>query len=301
MSPCPSRAAPGQPPTLRSEAADEPGRQCARPRGRPPAGQGPHQAARRLPGTAVLVVVVGLLGLRVLGQSNDRVERIGALQHRALAYGQLQSDARHVRLLLAENVAGGFYIVNNLEPATASGSEVTRGRPGDHERRCADRAATTADRLGLRAARRGRRVPSSASARQSTRLAAVMRQRSSPPTAPRLPSTISCRSATRPSSSRSTSISSPRARQRDDRGDRRADRRERELVHEPRATSSSPSRPGRSCSACCSGFVLSWSLIGPIQRIDSRLARDRLGRLLGPRRRHQPRRAGRARPRTSTG
>ena len=28
------------------------------------------------------------------------------------------------------------------------------------------------------------------------------------------------------------------------------------------------------------GFVLSWSLIGPIQRIDTRLAGDRLGRLL---------------------
>ena len=56
--------------------------------------------------TALLVVVVGLLGLRVLGQSNERVETIRELHTRALAYGQLQSDVLHVRLLLAENVAG---------------------------------------------------------------------------------------------------------------------------------------------------------------------------------------------------
>jgi signal transduction histidine kinase len=57
-------------------------------------------------GTAVLVVAVGVLGLRVLGQSNDRVARLGALQERALAYGKLKSDAFNVRLLLAENAAG---------------------------------------------------------------------------------------------------------------------------------------------------------------------------------------------------
>ena len=62
-------------------------------------------------GTALLVVVVGVLGLRVLGQSNDRVETLGALQERAVAYGKLQSDAAHVRLLLAENVGRDFYKV----------------------------------------------------------------------------------------------------------------------------------------------------------------------------------------------
>jgi len=71
-------------------------------------------------GTAVVVVVVALLGLRVLGQSNDRVKGLGVLQERAFAYGKLQSDAFHVRLLLAENVAGDFYPLNNpnLEPPT---------------------------------------------------------------------------------------------------------------------------------------------------------------------------------------
>ena len=44
-------------------------------------------------GTVLLVVVLGLLGLRLLGQSNERVETLGTLQERAFAYGKLQSDA----------------------------------------------------------------------------------------------------------------------------------------------------------------------------------------------------------------
>ena len=71
-------------------------------------------------GTAVLVVVVGLLGLRVFGQSNGRVKGLGVLQERAFVYGKLQSDAFHVRVLLAENVSADFYRLNNpdLMPPT---------------------------------------------------------------------------------------------------------------------------------------------------------------------------------------
>ena len=59
-------------------------------------------------GTALLVVVLGVLGLRLLGQSNERVETLGTLQVRASAYGKLRSDAGHVRCLLAQRVGGGF-------------------------------------------------------------------------------------------------------------------------------------------------------------------------------------------------
>ena len=57
-------------------------------------------------GTALLVVVLGVLGLRLLGESNERVETLGTLQVRAFAYGKLRSDAGHVRVLLAQNVEG---------------------------------------------------------------------------------------------------------------------------------------------------------------------------------------------------
>jgi signal transduction histidine kinase len=76
-------------------------------------------------GTAVLVVAVGLLGLRVLGQSNDRVGGLGALQKRAFAYGKLQSDASHVRLLLAENVGSDFYKVNPTGGTVPTGRGAT--------------------------------------------------------------------------------------------------------------------------------------------------------------------------------
>ena len=62
-------------------------------------------------GTSALLIAVGLLGQRVLGQSNDRVEGLEALQQRAFAYGQLQTDAAYVRALLAENAARDFYTV----------------------------------------------------------------------------------------------------------------------------------------------------------------------------------------------
>jgi signal transduction histidine kinase len=60
-------------------------------------------------GTAVLLVAVGVFGLRVLAQSNERIGTLGALQERTFAYGKLQSDTAHVRLLLAENVDRAFY------------------------------------------------------------------------------------------------------------------------------------------------------------------------------------------------
>ena len=60
-------------------------------------------------GTALLLVAVGVLGLRVLAQSNDRIGTLGALQEQTFAYGKLQSDTTNVRLLLAENVDRAFF------------------------------------------------------------------------------------------------------------------------------------------------------------------------------------------------
>jgi signal transduction histidine kinase len=59
-------------------------------------------------GTSLLLVAVGLLGQLVLGQSNDRVESLGALQRRAVAYAQLRVSAQQVRELLSENAGPNF-------------------------------------------------------------------------------------------------------------------------------------------------------------------------------------------------
>jgi signal transduction histidine kinase len=61
-------------------------------------------------GTSLLLVAVGLLGQIVLGQSNDRVGSVGPLQERAFEYGQLQAEARYLRDVLAENVGSDYNV-----------------------------------------------------------------------------------------------------------------------------------------------------------------------------------------------
>ena len=80
-------------------------------------------------GTALLVVVLGVLGLRLLGQSNERVETLGTLQQRAFAYGKLRSDAGYVRSLQAQIVGGDYYDVFpdlNKEDLSAAGPAIDR-------------------------------------------------------------------------------------------------------------------------------------------------------------------------------
>ncbi len=62
-------------------------------------------------GTSLLLVAVGLLGQLVLGQSNDRVASIRALQERAVEYGRLNAAAEHLRDVLAQNVGDDFNVV----------------------------------------------------------------------------------------------------------------------------------------------------------------------------------------------
>jgi signal transduction histidine kinase len=51
---------------------------------------------------AALLVLVGVLGLVALGQSNARVQRLGDLQRRAAAYNALESDIAQVKRLVLE-------------------------------------------------------------------------------------------------------------------------------------------------------------------------------------------------------
>ncbi len=57
-------------------------------------------------GIAALLVTVAVLGLRVLGQSNARIESLGTLQLRAATYQSIQTQAQQLRQLLALRVAG---------------------------------------------------------------------------------------------------------------------------------------------------------------------------------------------------
>jgi signal transduction histidine kinase len=62
-------------------------------------------------GTSLLLVAVGLLGQVVLGQSNDRVGSLGSLARRASVYGRLQQNAKHVQELLSGNAGSAFGFV----------------------------------------------------------------------------------------------------------------------------------------------------------------------------------------------
>ncbi len=83
-------------------------------------------------GSVVVLVLVVILALRVLGASNERVERLGALQQRAIAYRELQTDAVQVRLLLGLRAGGadlGTY-AGSAAPTGGSAIVSTLTRPG---------------------------------------------------------------------------------------------------------------------------------------------------------------------------
>jgi signal transduction histidine kinase len=72
-------------------------------------------------GIAALLVVVGVLGLRFLGQANGRVERLGTLQERSAAYDTIQTEATLLRQLL------GFRGGGESGPAILTGAKISRG------------------------------------------------------------------------------------------------------------------------------------------------------------------------------
>jgi signal transduction histidine kinase len=98
-------------------------------------------------GTSLLLVTVGLFGQHVLGQSNDRVGRLGALQERAFAYGQLQRDAWNVRALLSQTVGNDFYDVWPVTPGDTADPVAADKATLDAAVRLG--AMTNADRLGF--------------------------------------------------------------------------------------------------------------------------------------------------------
>jgi signal transduction histidine kinase len=221
-------------------------------------------------GTAVLLVAVGVFGLRVFGHSNDRVARLGELQKRAFAYGKLQSDTSHVRLLLAENVAPDFYKVNPGGLPTRRGASAVEVDQAVANALARIGPATLVDSLGF--------VPpieDSGVLRRirltSGRLSEVVRE------------IIDSNGGERPGEG------PPPIRHRAERLAIALNQLATVLANDTtaktddliaqNASSYASSRnlfigvaAGAIVLALLLGFVLSWSLIGPIQRIDSRLA-----------------------------
>jgi signal transduction histidine kinase len=219
-------------------------------------------------GISLLLVAIGLLGQIVLGQSNDRVGSLGALQRRAIAYAQLHRDAQHVREILSENAGPAYGLIWN-EPGRKSSRKVDRLAVNAVIR---VESGTAADQLGFvppledQDDLRNIRVT-------ADRLATVMREDLIPsyryagkPTRDML--------ATRASAELLASDLGQYAAVLSD--GIREDVKELIARNESSFASSRTLFIGVAAGAIVLalllGFVLSWSVIGPIQSIDSRLA-----------------------------
>jgi signal transduction histidine kinase len=76
-------------------------------------------------GAVILLVVVGLLGMRAIADSNDRADALRVLQQRATAYRALQADVEQVQQLLGLR-AGGPDLQAFVPPSSApSGASLT--------------------------------------------------------------------------------------------------------------------------------------------------------------------------------
>ena len=220
-------------------------------------------------GTTVLVIAVGLLGLRVLGHSNERVVSLGALQERAFAYGKLQSRTSLVRELMGENVEAEFYRVNPRGSPTYRPAAEIRIDQAIENLLARIGPATLDDGLGF--------VPPAADE-------VVLRQiRSKNSQLRALMQTIT------PQGDEPPADVPPRLRQEAEQ--LAIDLNHMATVLSNRTTASTDDLIAQNASAYTSsrnlsigvaagaiilalllGFVLSWSVIGPIQRIDTRLA-----------------------------
>ena len=216
--------------------------------------------------TALLVVVLGVLGLRLLGQSNERVETLGTLQVRAFAYGKLRSDALHVRLLLAQNVGGDFY---NVFP------DLNKHQvgPAVDDRAIASAAAqisasTFPDNLGFRPPpedeRFLRRIRATGGKLTTALREIVDAGRTAPKRVPSLRTQAEllaidlnehATELANAMTARTNAVIAQNAR-----------------TYENSRNLFVGVAAGAIVLALLLGFVLSWSVIGPIQRIDSRLA-----------------------------
>jgi signal transduction histidine kinase len=215
-------------------------------------------------GTAVLLVAVGALGLRVLAQANDRVGRLGPLQERAAAYGKLQSDTAHVRLLLAENVGPDLYkfwpgalpkTTDRVAVDQALANQLARIGP-----------TTRPDRLGFVPPAADERVLREIRAKSDQLLTVMETIIESDPGEDEIGLRDRAEQLARKLNLLATRLANATT------------AKAKDLIAQ-NASSYASSRNlfigvavGAIVLALLLGFVLSWSLIGPIQRIDARLA-----------------------------
>ena len=227
-------------------------------------------------GTSLLLVAVGLLGQVVLGRSNDRVASVRPLQKRAVEYSQLQAQARYLRNVLTVNVATDF---NTVWPDVAPPQ--IRGKYSlavdlfavDAARRIG--ASTAAGQLLFTPPREDQKMLDVITSK-ADELSRLLVERIIPLYGDR--TTISNESEEmRPHRAHAEGLASDLHQEASRLANRTTDEINRLIARN--ASSFESSRvlfigvaAGALVLALLLGLVLSWSMIGPIQRIDNRLA-----------------------------
>ena len=230
-------------------------------------------------GTSLLLVAVGLLGQLVLGRSNDRVASIRALQERGVEYARLNVAAEHLLDVLAQNVGDDFHLVwPDSAPPEIRGTYSLAVDLSAVDSALRFGSITAPDRLGFRPPAEDQVILDKikVNAHLLSRLLEneIIPLYDSPTIALDDEATIE---AMLPIRERAEGLASDLATDAAKLAD--GTREEIQDLIARNASSFSSSRAlfigvaaGALVLALLLGFVLSWSLIGPIQRIDDRLA-----------------------------
>jgi len=230
-------------------------------------------------GTSLLLVAVGLLGQLVLGQSNDRVASIRALQERAVEYSRLNAAAEYLRDVLAQNVGDDFNVVwPDAAPDVIRGTYSLAVDLSAVDAAIGVASKTAADQLGFTPPPDDQFILQEIET-TADRLARLIEQRLIPlydgPTIAiddeaAIEEMLPIRARAERYASDLYTDAAKLA---------NGTREEIQDLIERNASSFASSRAlfigvaaGALVLALLLGFVLSWSLIGPIQRIDDRLA-----------------------------
>jgi signal transduction histidine kinase len=230
-------------------------------------------------GTSLLLVAVGLLGQLVLGQSNDRVASVGPLQERAVQYSQLQAQAQHLRAVLSENVGSDFNIVwPDTAPPQIRGTYSLAIDLLAIDATDRIRSNTASDRLGFTPPSEDQEVLDTIEF-NAHRLSRLLEDKIIPlydgPTIS-LEDKVKLEEM-RPLRADAEAIASDLNQDAAKLANRTTDEINRLIARNASSFASSRAlfigvAAGALVLALVLGFVLSWSLIGPIQRIDHRLA-----------------------------
>ena len=228
-------------------------------------------------GISLLLVAVGVLGQIVLGRSNDRVASVGQLQKRAVGYGKIQAEAELLREALSANVALDFgFLWPDCEPEQIC--ETNSLAVDLFAIDAADRIGpdTRKDRLLFTPPLEDQeildRIESNAEA-----VSAQIRQKIVPIYGDQLTIEGLQLEEVRPFRADVEELASAIKQDASRLANRATDEIDRLIAHNERSFESSRAlfigvAAGALVLALLLGFVLSWSLIGPIQQIDTRLA-----------------------------